>query len=98
MFRSSTPPPLQPNCLSQWRGEPKFLHRAITALSRRKYCIGKEKKSGQKQPPRSCRAPSALGPRNAVLRFSTALAQSAFFLAALSLREFRRATEAGSTL
>ena len=35
-------------CLSQWRGEPKF----PTALSGRKYCIGKEEKSEQNQPPR----------------------------------------------
>ena len=42
------------------------------------------------------RAPSTLGPRSAVLHFYTALAQTAFLLAALSPRKFRHATEAGS--
>ena len=40
--------------------------------------------------------PAALRPRSAVLQFSTALAWTSFFLSALSPREFRRATEAGS--
>ena len=44
------------------------------------------------------RASAALGPRSAVLEFSTALARTIFSLAALSPREFRHATEAGSTL
>ena len=42
------------------------------------------------------RAPAALEPRFAMLQFSTALWRTAFFLAALSPREFRRVTEAGS--
>ena len=76
------------DCLSQWRGEPKF----STALSGRKYYIGKEEKSGQNQPPRSLRAGTAQ--RGAPI-FYRARAER-IFLAALSPREFRRATEAGS--
>ena len=37
----------------------KIFHRASTALSRRKYCVGKEGKGRQKQPPRSCPAGTA---------------------------------------
>ena len=44
------------------------------------------------------RTPAALGPRSAVLELSNALARTAFFLAALSPREFHRATETGSNL
>ena len=44
------------------------------------------------------RAPFALGPRSVVLQFSTALAWTVLFLTALSQREFRRATEAGSII
>ena len=44
------------------------------------------------------RTPAALGPRSAVLELSNALARTAFFLAALSPREFHRATEAGSLI
>ena len=40
------------------------------------------------------RAPTALEPRSAELQFSTTLARTPFFLAALSPREFRRTTEA----
>ena len=39
---------------------------------------------------------ATLGPRSAELQFSTALARTAFFLAALSPREFRRSPKAGS--
>ena len=78
--------------LSQWRGEPKFSTSASTALSRRKYCIGKEEKVVKN----NHRAGVALVPRCVVLQFSAALARTAFYLAVLSPREFRRATEAGS--
>ena len=37
----------------------EIFHLASTALSRRKYCIEEEEKSGQKQVPRSRRAPAA---------------------------------------
>ena len=78
-------------CLSS-SAESLNFHRASTALSRRKFCIEKEKKVSKNNP----RAPLALGPRRPVLQFSTELARNAFFLSALSPREFRCATEAGS--
>ena len=51
------------SCLSQQRGKPKL------------YCIEKEEKSEQKQPPRFRRTET----RSAVLKFSTALERTAFF-------------------
>ena len=67
-------------------------HRASTALSRRKYCIGKEETSRQKQPPRSHGARTA---QHGGLIFYRARADH-IFLTALSPREFRCATEAAS--
>ena len=59
-------------------------------------CIVYEKK--KKVGIKNHRALAALVPRSAVLQFSTALARTAFFLAALSPREFRRATEEDSKI
>ena len=56
----------------------------------RNYCIEKEEELSKINP----RAVAALRPRSAVLQFSTAFALTAFFLAALSPREFHCATEA----
>ena len=53
----------------------------------------KEEKSEQNQPPRFHRAGTA---QRGALIFYRARADRIFFLAALSPREFRRATEAGS--
>ena len=78
-------------CLPQWRGEPKF----STALAPRSVdvsIIEKEEKSGQNQPPRSLGAGTAQ--RGAPISYRARA--DCIFLAALSPREFSRATEAGS--
>ena len=80
-------------CLSS-SAESLNFHRASTALSRRKFCIEKEKKVSKNNHHSS----TALGPRSTELKFSTALSRTAFFLSVLSPREFHRATEAGSCL
>ena len=69
--------------------------RASTTLSRRKYCIEKEGKSEQKQSPRSRRAGIA---QHGDPIFNRARARTTFFLTALSLCEFRRATEQAVTV
>ena len=60
------------------------------------YCIEKEEKSEQKQPPRSRRAGTAQ--RGARIFYRARADRIQYFLAALSPRKFRLATEAGSKM